>query len=73
MKHISNRSKYQIIQNIKALRTKKENFILLYITKIKLLIENKLIICAFGNVYIIASQEKNSNLNRDSNHGPPDF
>ena len=33
----------------------------------KLLSENKLIICAFGNIHYEISREKNLNLNRDSN------
>ena len=37
---------------------------------VKLLIEDKIIICVLGNL-LIRSQEKNSNLNRDSNLGPP--
>ena len=45
----------------------------LTIIQIKLLIETKSHNLCLGKFYIIRSQEKNSNQNRDSNLRPPDF
>ena len=44
-----------------------------YDIQIKLLIENKLIICALGNLHYRFSREKNLNQSQDSNLGPLDF